>query len=87
MSHQFSATLVERLIRYLREQRNIEITPEEANEYLHTYAEYFLTFAEIERGRAAGIRPRPELHKTFQRPLGEGALKSLVKRRPSRDMT
>ena len=53
MSNQFSPQLIERLIRYLREQRNIEITPGEASEYLHTYAEYFLAFAEIESGRAA----------------------------------
>ncbi|MEI7709121.1 MAG: hypothetical protein WCI76_00200 [bacterium] len=45
--HQYSDKLIEELIKNFKEEHNLDISKETANEYLDSYARLFLTFAKI----------------------------------------
>jgi hypothetical protein len=43
----FSQELIERTVRYYKERHNVEISEDTANEYLHSFADLYLSFAEL----------------------------------------
>lgn len=51
----FSPQLIDRLIRYMQTEHGITLTPEEANERLKVYGDFFLAFAK-DGGRAPARR-------------------------------
>jgi hypothetical protein len=55
----FSSKLIEETIKVFREENNLELSPEQANLYLHSLAGLFLAFARPNGGGlASGIKPR-----------------------------
>jgi len=50
--HSFSQLLEQRVIEYFKRKHSLDISPATAQEYLNSFAELFLTFAEIENRRA-----------------------------------
>ncbi|HEV7424352.1 MAG TPA: hypothetical protein VGO21_04145 [Candidatus Paceibacterota bacterium] len=47
--HQYSEKLIGELIKNFKEEHNLEISKETANEYLDSYARLFITFSKIEK--------------------------------------
>ena len=43
----FSENLIQETIKCFKEEDGLELSPEKANEYLHSFAGLFLAFAEI----------------------------------------
>ena len=56
MPFQYSQKLIEECIKCFKEENNLDITPEQANEFLDSFAGLFLAFADR--------RPVPEAVKT-----------------------
>lgn len=46
--HQYSEKLIEELIKNFKEEHDLDISKETANEYLDSYARLFLTFHDIQ---------------------------------------
>lgn len=69
----FNPKLIDRLISYMQTKHAILLTPEEANEWLRVYADFFLAFGN--KGTAWNA-PRPELRQTSARARGIRAQKS-----------
>ena len=65
--HSFSQLLEQRVVEYFKRKHGLDISPATAQEYLNSFAELFLTYAEIE------ARKRPVQADTLVPPDGTHA--------------
>ena len=59
MSYKFSQNLIEETIKCFKEENNLEISEETANEYLRYFAGLYLAFSKRQETDSAGLLMKP----------------------------